>query len=44
MTRESIAYGLIALAIFATVSWTAFALPRWRRRKLRRQGIKTFGH
>jgi hypothetical protein len=44
MTREIIAYGLIALTLIGTVPWLAVTWARRKRRKLRQRGIKTFGH
>jgi len=44
VTREVVAYGLIFLAIIITIPWVTIALVRRKRRKLRRNGIKTYGH
>lgn len=44
MTREIMAYGLIALIVIVGVPWLAVVLARRKRLKLRRRGIKTFGH
>jgi hypothetical protein len=43
-TRELIAYGLIGLTIVTLVPWIGVTLVRRKRRKLRLQGIKRYGH
>ncbi|WBH15249.1 hypothetical protein [Sphingomonas radiodurans] len=43
-TREIIAYGLIGLLFVIAVPWLGFTLARRKRERLRRQGIKTYGH
>ncbi|WP_256731317.1 hypothetical protein [Sphingomonas sp. dw_22] len=44
MSRELIAYGLIAISLLGLSIWGSLAWRRRRRVKLRRQGIKTYGH
>lgn len=44
ITREMIAYGLIAMTIAIVLPWLAVVWVRRKRQKLRRQGIKAFGH
>jgi hypothetical protein len=44
ITRELIAYSLICLIVVAAVPWAGMTLSRRKREKLRRQGIKRYGH
>lgn len=44
ITRELVAYGLIGLIVLAAVPWIGVTLARRKRVKLRRRGIKTYGH
>lgn len=44
VSRELIAYGLIATTGLIVLVWGAVAWRRHRRAKLRRQGIKHYGH
>lgn len=44
LTREMIAYGLIATVAVVAVPATVAMMRRRRREKLRRRGIKTYGH
>jgi hypothetical protein len=44
MTREIIAYGLIGLVLAVGMPVSLITWQRYRRRKLRRQGIKRHGH
>lgn len=43
-TREMIAYGLIGLIVLISVPVLVSAYSRRKREKLRRQGIKRYGH
>lgn len=42
--RKLIAYGLIGLVIVIAAPWTWIAYRKRQRLKLRRRGIKTYGH
>lgn len=44
ITRELIAYSLIGLVVVVAVPWIGVTFSRRKREKLRRRGIKTFGH
>lgn len=44
MDRETVAYGLIALVGMLTLGAGVWALRRQRRLRLRRRGIKRYGH
>ncbi|WP_315760570.1 hypothetical protein [Sphingomonas sp. Y38-1Y] len=43
-TREVVAYGLIAAIVAVAVPWLVVTLNQRRREKLRRRGIKRYGH
>jgi hypothetical protein len=43
-TREFIAYAIIGTALLVAVPWTAYVIQSRRRGKLRRRGIKKYGH
>lgn len=43
-TREMIAYGLIGLLLVVAVPWIGVTMTRRKRERLRRRGIKTYGH
>lgn len=42
--REIIAYALIALSALVVIPWAGISIMRRKREKLRRQGIKRYGH
>ena len=42
--REIIAFGLIVVSLVFLILWTRFALHKRKREKLRRRGIKRYGH
>lgn len=42
--RELIAYGLIGVTILVAAPWGWATWRRRQRQKLRRRGIKTYGH
>jgi hypothetical protein len=44
LTREVLAYGIIVSVAVVAVPATIVVARRRRREKLRRRGIKTFGH
>lgn len=44
ITREAVGYALIALVILAGIPWIGMTLARRKREKLRRRGIKRYGH
>ncbi|WP_265334295.1 MULTISPECIES: hypothetical protein [unclassified Sphingomonas] len=44
MDREVIAYGLIILVVVIGLPLGAWSWEKRRRQKLRRQGIKRYGH
>ena len=44
LSREWIAYGLIASVLAIGVPWLIVASTRRRREKIRRRGIKSYGH
>lgn len=44
ITREAVAYGIIALVLAVAIPLLIFGARRRRREKLRRRGIKTHGH
>lgn len=42
--RETIAFGIIGAALFIAVPWSTYAVRNRRLEKLRRRGIKRYGH
>ena len=44
MTREILAFTLIAVIVTGGAIWIGMIAARRKRQKLRRKGIKTFGH
>lgn len=44
VSRELIAYGLIGLLVVILAPWLAAVLLRRRRDRLRRRGVKRYGH
>ncbi len=44
LSRELVAYAIIGVLVIAAVPAGLVALRRRRREKLRRRGIKTYGH
>ena len=44
VNRELVAYGLIAIMIVGLAGWFIVALRKRKRAKLRRRGIKRYGH
>ncbi len=44
ITRELVAYGLIGLIAVVALPWIGVTMNRRKREKLRRRGIKTYGH
>lgn len=44
LTREALAYTLIAAAAVVCAPWLAMTLRRRQRRRLRLRGIKRYGH
>ncbi|WP_170209861.1 hypothetical protein [Sphingomonas oligophenolica] len=43
-TRLAIAGGIVALVLIIAVPWAIIRLRKRRREKLRRRGIKKYGH
>jgi hypothetical protein len=43
-TRQEIGYGLIIVAVVALSIWSLAAIRKKRLDRLRRRGIKTYGH
>ena len=43
-TRLAIAGGIIALTVVIAVPWSIVVFRRRKRAKLRRRGVKTYGH
>jgi hypothetical protein len=44
LTRELVAYGLIGTTTIAGLAWFVLTNARRKRERLRRRGIKRFGH
>jgi hypothetical protein len=44
LTRELIAYGLIGTVLLIGILWFAVTNPKRKRDRLRRRGIKRYGH
>ncbi|MBD8679964.1 hypothetical protein [Sphingomonas sp. CFBP 13720] len=44
ISREMLAYAIIAIVAIVTVPWLVILLRRRHRDKLRRRGIKRYGH
>ncbi|WP_159709375.1 hypothetical protein [Sphingomonas sp. AX6] len=44
LSREMIAYGIVAVVIAIGVPWLGYTLRRRKRERLRRRGVKTYGH
>jgi len=44
ISRELVAYGLIGGVFAIGVPWLLMAALRRRRKRLRRRGVKTYGH
>lgn len=44
MSREMVAYGIVGIACVVGLPWLTYATRRRKREKLRRRGIKTYGH
>jgi len=43
-TREIVAYGILGAIVVVAVPWLAYTMNQRRREKLRRRGIKRYGH
>ncbi len=44
VSREVLAYAILAIVAIVTLPWLAILLRRRHRDKLRRRGIKRYGH
>lgn len=44
LTREALAYTIIAAVVVLATPWLAMTLRRRQRRRLRQRGIKRYGH
>lgn len=44
LSRETIAFGIIGVLLVVGAPWLGYTLRRRKRERLRRRGIKTYGH
>jgi type II secretory pathway pseudopilin PulG len=43
-TREIVAYGIVGIIVVVAIPWLIHTVNQRRREKLRRRGIKRYGH